>query len=126
MSLEKATRGELAILRTAAENAGSGRIRLQSSIRDVSVPDMSFSALSATAGKGGRLSGSQVSPIGFGALAVPVATVIAFLQSGRLRFQYRKRGAATGKTPGLPRFLHRQLGRIRESHEGASFWKLGR
>src|SRR5450631_1601793 len=51
-SLEKATRGELAILRTAVENAGSERIRLHSSSKGVSVPAISFNAFSAIAGKG--------------------------------------------------------------------------
>ena len=56
ISLEKATSGELAILRTSAANTGSGRIRSHSSRKDVSVPDNTFRALNATRGKGGRLS----------------------------------------------------------------------
>src|SRR5271157_4438853 len=64
MFLEKATRGELAILRIAVENAGSERIRLHRSSRDVSVPAIRFSALRATAGKGGSLSGCQAGGAG--------------------------------------------------------------
>lgn len=71
--LGKATRGELAILRTAIENAGSERIRLQSSSKDVSVPDISLSAFSAMAGKGGMMPGSHCSSLGSAALDVPVA-----------------------------------------------------
>ena len=56
ISLEKATSGELAILRTSAANTGSGRIRSHSSRKEVSVPDNTFRALKATRGKGGRLS----------------------------------------------------------------------
>src|SRR5260370_28604837 len=50
--LENATSGELAILRTAVENAGSDRIRLHSSSKDVSVPAIIFSAFKPRAGKG--------------------------------------------------------------------------
>src|SRR5271157_2457993 len=95
MSLEKATRGELAILRIAVENAGSERIRLQSSSKDVSVPDIRRSAFSAIAGKGRILSGSQTS--GFAALDVPVARVIAFPRPGESRFSlnyFYRRSAA--------------------------------
>ena len=104
MFLEKATRGELAILRTAVENARSERIRLQSSSKDVSVPDIKFNAFSATAGKGGILSGSHCSSIGSPALDVLVAKVIAFPCPGR---SFSNTASVYGKTgernPSSPR-----------------------
>jgi hypothetical protein len=72
--LEKATRGELAIFRTATDMAASDRIRLQSSSKDVSVPDIRFNAFNAIAGKGGILCGSQL--ISVAAFDMPVAEAI--------------------------------------------------
>src|ERR1700687_4302437 len=91
MFLENATRGELAIRRTAVENAGSERIRLQSSGKDVFLPDINFSALSAMAGKGGTLSGSHCSSAGSAALNVLVARVIVSSRPGRLTLPCRNR-----------------------------------
>src|SRR5882757_6414891 len=55
ISFEKAIRGELAILRISPANTGSQRTRLHSSAREVSVPAITLSALSAIAGNGGSL-----------------------------------------------------------------------
>src|SRR5271169_2824556 len=103
ISLENATRGELAILRTAVENATSERIKLQSSSKDVSVPDIRFSAFSAIAGKGGILSGSHRSSVASRAWDVSVARVITF--PCRVRFVLHAtsvRGKIRERTTGLP------------------------
>lgn len=55
-SLENAINGELAIRRISPVNTGSARTRSHSSLSDVSVPDKTFIARSATVGKGGSFS----------------------------------------------------------------------
>src|ERR1700722_11990725 len=80
-SLENAISGEFAIFNTAVEKAMSDLTRLQSSGKEVSVPDIRCRALSAMPGKGGTLSGSHRSSIGAAAggaaaLDVPVDSVI--------------------------------------------------
>src|SRR5271165_1614374 len=68
ISFGKAIRGELATRRISAEKAGSVRTMSQSSRSEESVPDITRIALSATAGKGGRLSGAQAIRRGSGIL----------------------------------------------------------
>jgi hypothetical protein len=55
ISLEKATSGELAILRISPANIGSQRTTPHSSDKELSVPAITLSARSATAGNGGSL-----------------------------------------------------------------------
>ena len=85
-SLENATSGELASLRTSAANTGSGRIRSHSSRKEASVPDTTFRALNATRGKGGRLSSADsISSVstGLGGLATRVPIIKKTYRSGR-------------------------------------------
>src|SRR2546425_3141815 len=103
ISLEKATSGELAILRTSAANTGSGRIRSHSSRKEVSVPDNTFRALNATRGNGGRLfsagsmSGGATCPDGLAA-RVPITKKTDRRQSART--SHAARSADGGGTRG--------------------------
>src|SRR5580765_6515245 len=110
ISLGNATSGELAILRISATNTGSGRTRSHSSRRDVSVPDKTLIALSATGENGGRLSNAGSISRGSAsldglAMRVPITnTPIRHGVRGRMS-QARAATATKKSVGGLPK-LH--------------------